>query len=59
MLAHYGFEAGSAASAFKKYDGDGDGAIDREEFRSFLVEEGVVRAVEAKEDTPSSNCTIL
>jgi Ca2+-binding EF-hand superfamily protein len=59
VLTHYGFEADGAASVFEKYDGNGDGAIDEEEFRSFLVEEGVVRAVEAKEDAPTSNCTIL
>jgi Ca2+-binding EF-hand superfamily protein len=67
VLKHYGFEASSAESVFKKYDANGSGGIDETEFSGFLVEEGIVRAVEKptseqvadKINKTAEKCTIL
>ena len=46
VLKGYGFGASNAEAAFEKHDADRDGAIDGEQFRLLLCEEGVVEPAE-------------
>ena len=58
VLKGYGFGASNAEAAFEKHDADGDGAIDGEQFRLLLCEEGVVEPAEGNSkpnDGPSGS----